>query len=128
MINTLNEYQALAAKTDYSERDAKCAIDTTPDNPGLMLKHVLGLAGETGEVVEIVKKHVFHNRPLDREKLLDELGDCLWYLSMLAAAVDMSLSDIAQYNIVKLRARYPEGYSDDKCNSRVDTAKVVPNE
>jgi len=67
---------------------------------------VLGLAGETGEVVELIKKAVRSDSPVDREKLKYELGDVLWYLSQLATECGLKLNEIAEANIVKLQKRY----------------------
>lgn len=72
----------------------------------------LGLAGEVGEAVELVKKAYFHGKELNREKLRDELGDVLFYLDWLASLQGLTLQDVADANIAKLRARYPDGYVD----------------
>lgn len=66
----------------------------------------MGLAGEAGEVVDELKKVHFHAKPYDREKLLRELGDVLWYLAELATAHELSLQDIAHANLEKLRKRH----------------------
>ena len=71
----------------------------------------MGLCGESGEAVDIVKKHLFHGHPLDREALKKELGDIAWYLAETAYALDMPLEDIMKANIEKLKQRYPEGFS-----------------
>lgn len=70
----------------------------------------LGLAGETGEVIELVKKHIGHGHALDREKMCKELGDVCWYLATLAKACGIPLSEVAEKNVAKLRARYPDGF------------------
>ncbi len=98
---TVNEYQALALTTM---------------NPALTKKEVLtnsvmGLCGEAGEVIDLVKKHLYHQHPLDREKLVKELGDVAWYLAEAAYAIDMDLETVLSRNIEKLKARYPEGFS-----------------
>jgi NTP pyrophosphatase (non-canonical NTP hydrolase) len=67
----------------------------------------LGLTGEAGEVAELLKKHLFHSRPLDQSALLNELGDVLWYLTALATTFGFTLTAIAQNNIHKLSQRYP---------------------
>jgi NTP pyrophosphatase (non-canonical NTP hydrolase) len=71
----------------------------------------LGLAGEAGEVCDLLKKVHGHGKPYDADKLKKELGDVLWYLANLASAHGFSLSDVAQTNVDKLRARYPEGFT-----------------
>jgi NTP pyrophosphatase (non-canonical NTP hydrolase) len=85
-------------KTDLSERSifTNCA---------------LGLAGESGEVADLVKKYLYPSKPGDgndtRERLIDELGDVLWYVAVLAIALNIDLEDIAVQNIAKLAARHP---------------------
>lgn len=73
----------------------------------------LGIGGEGGEVIDLIKKHLFHGHPLDREKLQDELGDILWYIAIGCTVLDITLSDVMQSNIRKLEARYPEGFSQE---------------
>lgn len=70
----------------------------------------LGLAGEAGEVTELVKKALFHGHPLDTVRLRKEIGDVLWYLTMLADAAELTLAECAAGNIDKLRERYPQGF------------------
>jgi NTP pyrophosphatase (non-canonical NTP hydrolase) len=94
---TLNEYQQAASRTHQ-------------DRPDAMVNYALGVAGEAGEVVELVKKHWFHKRPLSREKFVAELGDVLWYVSQLAHVEGIPLEDVAAANVTKLRERYPEGF------------------
>lgn len=80
----------------------------------------LGLAGEAGEVVEMIKKHVGHGHPLDKEKLLKELGDVLWYVAAIARTADLDLSTIATANIEKLKKRYPEKFSNEASLNRAE--------
>jgi NTP pyrophosphatase (non-canonical NTP hydrolase) len=70
----------------------------------------IGLCGEAGEVAERVKKHVFHGEPLERQALILELGDVLWYLTHLASDLNASLEDVASANVEKLSRRYPGGF------------------
>jgi NTP pyrophosphatase (non-canonical NTP hydrolase) len=103
-----DEYQALAQRTSPAERPA---IDKLTNG-------ALGLGGEAGEVVEVVKKHRYHAHPLDRDELAKELGDVLWYVAELCAAADLSMGEVATRNIDKLRARYPEGFDDARSRNR----------
>lgn len=73
--------------------------------------YALGLAGEAGEVVDLLKKVWGHNKPLDKAHLCQELGDVLWYVTALADQFGMSLDDVADANIAKLTKRYPNGWS-----------------
>lgn len=94
---------------DYQTEVARCAAHPVPGTD-LVIKDTLGLAGEVGEIVEIIKKARFHARPLDLDLLKNEIGDVLWYLTDLCAQSGFTLADAAQANTTKLRARYPDGF------------------
>ena len=78
----------------------------------------LGLAGEAGEVVDLVKKHIGHGHELDKAKLCAELGDLQWYLAMIALYTGCSLSAVMTENVEKLRRRYPDGFSSEASRNR----------
>lgn len=105
---TVNEYQNLAMRTLNPELDKK----------DVLINSVMGLCGESGEAIDIVKKWLAHGHPLDKEKLIKELGDVAWYLAEAATALDVPLEEILQGNIDKLRARYPEGFDSEKSLTR----------
>ena len=110
-VMDFNEYQALANRT------AKPLEPT--DN---LLHAALGLAGEAGEFVDAVKKHYIYNKPLDRENLIEEVGDILWFCALAAKELGHPLGTIAEENIDKLRKRYPSTYSDEHAHARMDKA------
>ena len=101
---TINEYQRLAMKTLNPELSKK----------DVLINGVMGLCGESGEAIDIVKKWLAQGHDLDREKLAKELGDIAWYLAETAYALDIPLEDILQANIEKLAKRYPEGFSSER--------------
>ncbi len=78
----------------------------------------LGLAGEAGEVADLIKKHIGHGHDLDLRKVREELGDVLWYVAGLAQVLGLTLSEIAHENINKLERRYPEGFSHEASRNR----------
>lgn len=78
-----------------------------------------GLAGETGETIEVIKKHLFHGHELNKEMLKEELGDLMWYISTTATTADLDLEDIAENNINKLRKRYPDKFTSDNSINRI---------
>jgi|UniRef100_UPI004047CD04 NTP pyrophosphatase (non-canonical NTP hydrolase) len=82
----------------------------------------LGIAGEAGEVVDLVKKSVINGREMDLNKLMEELGDLEYYLSLLRQTYDLDREVILQLNIIKLNKRYPDGYSDAASAARADKA------
>lgn len=71
----------------------------------------LGIAGEAGEVADEIKKIVGHGREMNKDKLIKETGDVLWYVASIADELGVSMSDIAQANIDKLKERYPKGFT-----------------
>lgn len=75
----------------------------------MLINGVLGLGGESGECLDLIKKWAFHDRDLEVDKLKKELGDVLFYVSLTASAVDLTLEEIAQTNVDKLSLRYPDG-------------------
>ena len=107
---TINEYQKLAMTTlnpALSERD-------------VLINAVMGLCGESGEAIDIVKKHLAQGHELDREHLIKELGDIAWYLAEAATVLGVELEEVLQRNIDKLKARYPEGFKvQDSVNRKI---------
>lgn len=73
-----------------------------------------------GECIDIVKKHLFQGHELDINKLVDELGDVLWYAAVTAAGIGVTLEDVMQHNIDKLRKRYPDGFNAERSIHRED--------
>ena len=84
----------------------------------VMTNMCMGLAGESGELIDHIKKHVFHKHDLDREYVKAELGDIMWYVACLADTLEISLDDVCISNIKKLESRYPEGFDVDKSINR----------
>ena len=105
---TINEYQTAALRTAG-----------TDDLGSLLLNGVMGLNGEAGECIDMVKKHMFQGHALDTEKLAKALGDVAWYLAVTAHAIGYPLEDVLTMNIDKLRQRYPEGFDADRSQHRV---------
>ena len=100
----VSQYQALALRTmnpDISKKD-------------MLVNSMMGLCGESGEAIDLVKKHLFHGHELDKEKLVKELGDIAWYLAEAAQAIDVPLEEILEKNIEKLKKRYPEGFDAER--------------
>lgn len=107
---TINEYQKLAMTTLNPELTKK----------EVLINSVMGLCGESGEAIDIVKKWMAQGHEFDREHFAKELGDIAWYLAEAATAIDMPLEDIFQANIDKLKQRYPEGFETEKSLHRLE--------
>lgn len=132
---TLNEYQRLALRTenrnniccgsDAFQRALKAyRIDCNEYGNTFicrLLEGTMGLSGESGEVLDIIKKYLFQGHDLDRRHIARELGDVAWYLSLAADAIGYSLEDICTMNIQKLWNRYPEGFEIEKSVNREKT-------
>lgn len=112
-----SDYQKLAARTLIDRPDFNVT-----DEDIMIAWNAIGLAGEAGEVMELIKKGIFHQHGLDRAKMHKELGDLRWYLSALCTKLDFDLSEVMDANIKKLMVRYPNGYNPADSMARIDTA------
>ena len=100
-----NDYQELAGRTLIDGPDFEITDDQV-----MLSWNALGLAGEAGEVADLIKKQVYHQHGVDPEAIKKELGDVLWYVAALCSNLDLTMEEVMQHNIDKLRARFPEGY------------------
>lgn len=98
---TANEYQKQAMTT----------LNPALSRKDMLINGVMGLCGESGEAIDIVKKHLHQGHELDKKALAKELGDIAWYLAETACALDIPMEDILRANLEKLRKRYPDGFS-----------------
>ena len=103
-----NEYQIEALRTASGMNKAF----------PMELNGVMGLAGESGECVDLMKKHLFQGHALDKEHLAKELGDVAGYLAVTSHAIGYDLETIFRMNIDKLRKRYPNGFDTDRSQYR----------
>lgn len=106
---SLNAYQGEAMRTAGDRKDDLAC-------------HALGIAGEAGEVADLLKKHLFHGHSLDHDKVAKELGDVLWYVAVLAQRIGVDLETVARMNVEKLRKRYPDGFSSERSINREEPA------
>ncbi len=106
----ISEYQRLALKTLNPDLDQK----------DVLINGVMGLCGESGEAIDIVKKHLHQGHALDKEHLKEELGDIAWYLASTSYALGLDLDDVLSANIAKLKRRFPEGFSTEASENRQD--------
>lgn len=101
---TAHEYQKLAMRTCNIPYDQK---------HDMMMHAVLALTSEAGEVSGIFQKK-YQGHTVDLEHLKEELGDCLWTIAEACTALDLSMEDVMQYNIDKLKKRYPDGFDPER--------------
>ena len=106
---TANEYQEKAMAT----------LNPALSRKDVLINSVMGLCGESGEAIDLVKKWLAQGHALDREHLAKELGDIAWYLAEAATALDLSLEEVFQANLDKLKKRYPDGFDAKKSMTRL---------
>lgn len=109
----LKQYQALAMRTAKQLSRQENLVHAA-----------LGVTSEAGELATAVKAHVIYGKELDRSNAMEELGDLMWFVSLMAETLEVSLEDIAQLNIAKLQLRYPNKYSDMDALARADKESV----
>ena len=107
-------------------RTAKTFPEKTFTSQEMDLLHAaLGVGSDSGELVDAVKKHLIYGKPLDKNNVIEEAGDILWFLVLTCRAIGEDLGSIAKANIEKLAKRYPEKYTDEAAIARAD--KAEPN-
>lgn len=104
----VNEYQKAAMET----------LNPALNQKEVLINSVMGLCGESGEAIDIVKKWLMQGHELDKEHLVKELGDVAWYLAEAATALDVPLEVIFQGNLDKLRRRFPNGFNTEASVNR----------
>lgn len=104
----IKEYQEKATRT----------VNTRLSRKDQLSNLCMGLCGESGEVVDYLKKCIYHDHKLEKEKLFEELGDIMWYLTNIATLFNLPMDNILDKNIKKLEERYPEGFSEEKSINR----------
>ena len=105
----VNEYQKLAMTT----------LNPALNRKDVLINSVMGLCGESGEAIDIVKKWLAQGHALDKEHLAKELGDIAWYLAEAATALELPLDQILQANLDKIKKRYPDGFDSQRSLARL---------
>ena len=83
----------------------------------------MGMCGEIGEVVDMMKKHIYQGKELDINDVIEEVGDVLWYLSNFCNINKITLEECMYNNSMKLKKRYPNGFTVEDALARVDKEK-----
>jgi NTP pyrophosphatase (non-canonical NTP hydrolase) len=112
----LKEYEDFVvdvASKNYSE--VKGRID---DNMIVLARAAIGLSAESGEIATTIQKSLFYGKKIDTVNLAEELGDILWYTTSMAKQLGYSIQDIAEGNMLKLKKRYPNKYSNESAINR----------
>ncbi len=110
-------YQELSQRTNTT--DTKSITDRLAPHQTQQILHAgIGLATESGEVLDQIKKHVYYGKELDKVNLIEEAGDVLWYVATLLEYVGSTFEEAMDKNIQKLETRFPEGFTKDKALNR----------
>ena len=95
--------------------------DDAVKDAGGMIYAALSIGGESGEVIDIIKKWAGQEAPLDKAHLMEELGDVLWSVAKICDSIGIDMSDVMSQNIDKLWKRYPDGFDVERANNRGTT-------
>lgn len=104
----VNEYQ----------KEAMTLLNPALTEKDVLMNALMGLCGESGEAIDLMKKHLYQGHKLDKDKLIKELGDIAWYLAEAATGLEIDLSEVLQRNLDKLHARYPQGFDTQRSQHR----------
>lgn len=129
---TINEYQKAALRTERVTGDRTLFIMGRKCGKEMMMEEYLrqklfverlvnglmGLNGEAGEAIDLLKKYLYQGHDLDKAHLAKELGDVAWYIAVSADALGYTLEEILEMNVEKLRKRYPEGFEAERSMNR----------
>ena len=107
-----NEYQAETRRTRGNQ----------DHDSGAFVCAALGAVGESAEISEHAKKVIFHGHAFDPDKVIEEVGDTLWYLAWLAELAGVTLAEVAERNLAKLRARYPDRFDPERSIHRAENS------
>lgn len=115
MAERMEDLVAAATRTEPNYHE--CLDRMTPQM--MRLLHVaMGLVTEAAEFTDMLKKHIFYGKPLDEVNLVEELGDCTWYERVGCSALEIAYLEMIERNVAKLKARFPERYSDQAAINR----------
>lgn len=115
---TNNEFIKLALRTESDPGRVFPNLTTFSDNKIRLLHAAMGLATESGELLDAFKKHIFYGSELDVVNVKEELGDMLWYIAIACKAMDVQLEELMDMTIRKLKVRYPEKFCPKKAAKR----------
>jgi NTP pyrophosphatase (non-canonical NTP hydrolase) len=114
----MNEYAEAVTRT------MKCEREPLDLDQAALVDYAIGLCGEAGEFIDLVKKAVFHKHAVDKTKLIEELGDVLWYVAALANTFEITMEELGGINIAKLKRRYPDKYTHEQSQNRKPEEKT----
>jgi len=111
------EYVHNMRKTLASDQD-RVKMRLNDDKTIDLLHACLGLQTETAELTDMIKKHIFYGREIDKVHVIEEMGDIMWYYALVIDTLDLDFNELLGKNIKKLRARYKGGFTETQAKNR----------
>jgi len=115
----LEKFLPVAVQPQLSMKEYQMLAMLTANKGCIDLNNAcLGLAGESGEFCDLVKKHTYQGAPLYKEPCMKELGDIMWYIALACELLETDMETVANMNVEKLKKRFPDGFSVERSNNR----------
>lgn len=108
------------SNTEIFQREARRSLRDDLPYEAMCSNMCMGLAGEIGEVIDIMKKHIYQGKELDITDVIEEVGDVLWYIANFCNVNNITMDECMESNIKKLRKRFPNGFTIKDANERKD--------
>ena len=108
------------SNTEIFQREARRSLRDDLPYEAMCSNMCMGLAGEMGEVIDIMKKHIYQGKELDITDVIEEVGDVLWYIANFCNVNNITMDECMESNIKKLRKRFPNGFTTKDANERKD--------
>jgi NTP pyrophosphatase (non-canonical NTP hydrolase) len=122
---TSENYVANALNTEAQVTPEMIERLSTPETIRL-LHAAMGLCTESGEFMDMLKKHIFYGRKLDLVNAKEEIGDSMWYVAIAIDVLKTSLDEVMTVNIDKLKERYPEKFTEFHAENRnLETERAI---
>ena len=108
------------SNTEIFQREARRTLREDLPYEAICSNMCMGLAGEIGEVIDIMKKHIYQGKELDITDVIEEVGDVLWYIANFCNINNITMDECMESNMKKLRKRFPNGFTVKDANERKD--------
>ena len=115
------------SNTEIFQREARRSLRDDLPYEATCSNMCMGLAGEIGEVIDIMKKHIYQGKELDITDVIEEVGDVLWYIANFCNVNNITMDECMESNIKKLRKRFPNGFTTKDANERKDKMGGITN-
>ena len=108
------------SNTEIFQREARRTLREDLPYEAICSNMCMGLAGEIGEVIDIMKKHIYQGKELDITDVIEEVGDVLWYIANFCNINNITMDECMKSNMKKLKKRFPNGFTVKDANERKD--------